>query len=46
MTGTRDALFGIPLRRIAAAAAIAFSASFLLCGYEFMRSVSPSAMAE
>ena len=42
MTGTRDALFGIPLRRIAAAAAIAFSASFLLCGYEFMRSVSQS----
>ncbi len=39
-------LWGVRADRIAAAAAIAFSAAFLLCGYEFVRSVSSSLFIE
>ena len=35
-------VYGMPADRLVAALAIALSASFLLCGYEFVRSVSQS----
>lgn len=38
--------FGVRADRIAAAAAIALAAAFLLCGYEFVRSVSTSLYIE
>lgn len=41
-TAGRGAFCGVRTDRLAATAAIALSASFLLCGYEFVRSVSSS----
>lgn len=38
----RSTFAGVRSERIVAAAAIAFSSAFLLCGYEFVRSVSSS----